>query len=79
MKGWVRIPEDLWWNAIETSYAVLSEKLGMKENAFKQAVSRLRKQYRKHLKEEIGSTLDTEDDAAVDAELRHLIGVLRKN
>jgi RNA polymerase sigma factor (sigma-70 family) len=73
------LKDALWWNANESSYSKLGETLELSENAVKQAVSRLRKQYRKQLKEEIRSTLDTEDEEAVDTELSYLIAVLRKN
>ena len=73
------LKEALWWNTSESSYASIGQKLGMKENAVKQAVSRLRRQYRQFLKEEIRSTLDDPDEDAVNAELADLIGVLRKN
>jgi hypothetical protein len=68
----------LWWNSNDAPYASLAPGLGLNENAVKQAVSRLRKQYRKLLVEEVRMTLDTEDEAAVDEELRHLVGVLRR-
>ena len=71
------LKEALWWNAKEASYAELGEKIGMKENAVKQAVSRLRKQYRRELKDEIKRTLETEDEELVAAELRHLVAALR--
>jgi RNA polymerase sigma factor (sigma-70 family) len=71
------LKDALWWNANEVSYAQLGESLGMNENTVKQAVLRLRKQYRKQLSEEIRSTLDTDDEEAVKAELGCLISVLR--
>jgi len=71
------LKEALWWNSNESSYAILGEKLGMKKNAVKQAVFRLRKQYRTKLREEICGTLDTDDEAAVKEELQYLIRSLR--
>lgn len=55
-------------------YAELAAQLGMNEGAIKVAVHRLRKRYRKVLREEVAQTLaETED---VEDELRHLISVL---
>lgn len=73
------LQDALWWNSNDTSYADLAAKLEMKENAVKQAVSRMRNQYRKLLKDEIKITLQTEDEDAVNEELKSLIEVLRSN
>ena len=73
------LQDTLWWNSNEASYADLASRLGMKENAVKQAVSRMRNQYRKLLKDEIKVTLHAEDDEAVNEELACLIEVLRSN
>jgi RNA polymerase sigma factor (sigma-70 family) len=73
------LQDALWWNSNETSYADLAAKLDMKENAVKQAVSRMRNQYRKLLKDEIKITLHAEDEDAVNEELACLIEVLRSN
>lgn len=74
------LQEALWWNSADASYAELGQQLEMKENAVKQAVSRMRKQYRRMLKDEIRSTLDLpeEDEEAVDSELRYLVNTLRQ-
>jgi len=57
-------------------YAGLAVRLGMKEEAVKMAVSRLRERYRKRLREEIGHTVAAA--AEVDEELRHLFRVLAR-
>ena len=51
-------------------YRETSEKLGMSEEAVRQAVSRLRKDYRRLLREEISETVSTPDE--VDDEIRKL-------
>lgn len=56
-------------------YRDLAAELGTTENAVKIAVHRLRKRYRRILKEEIAHTLANESDDAVDDEIRHLFGV----
>jgi RNA polymerase sigma factor (sigma-70 family) len=56
-------------------YKDLAADLGMSEGAIKVAVHRLRKRYRRILKEEIALTLDDESEAAVEEELRYLFGV----
>ena len=57
------------------SQAAIAQKLGMSENAVKQAFYRLRQRYRKLLCEEIAHTVMVPGD--IDDELRHLIAVLR--
>jgi RNA polymerase sigma factor (sigma-70 family) len=57
------------------SYRDLAAELGMSEGAIKVAVHRLRKRYRRILKEEIALTLEDESEAAVEEELRYLFGV----
>jgi len=57
-------------------YAGLAVRLGMKEEAVKMAVSRLRERYRKRLREEIGHTVAAAEE--VDEELRHLFRVLAR-
>jgi RNA polymerase sigma-70 factor (ECF subfamily) len=57
-------------------YAALATQLGMTEGAVKVAVSRLRKRYRKCLKDEISQTVATPAD--VDDELCHLFRVLAR-
>lgn len=73
------LQDTLWWNSNESSYASLGDQLGLSENAVKQAVSRLRSQYRKTLKQEIRKTLEVEDEESVERELRHLVGALRNH
>ena len=55
--------------------AEIAEKLGMTENAVKQAFHRFRQRYRVLLREEIAHTVIAPGD--VENELRHLISVLR--
>lgn len=57
-------------------YEELSRKLGMSESGVKSAVHRLRRRYRKLLRDEIAQTLA--DPGEVDQELRHLFAVLAK-
>lgn len=51
---------------------------GMTEGATRVAVHRLRKRYRRLLKEEIALTLDDESEAAVEDEIRYLFGVFSR-
>lgn len=53
----------------------LAAQLSMSESAVGVAVHRLRKRYRRILKEEIALTLDDESEEAVEEELRFLFGV----
>jgi len=55
--------------------AEIGLKLGMTENAVKQAFHRFRQRYRKLLREEVGHTVIAPGD--VDDELRYLVSVLR--
>lgn len=57
------------------SQATIAEKLGMSENAVKQAFYRLRQRYRELLREEIAHTVAVPGD--VEDELRHFISVLQ--
>jgi RNA polymerase sigma-70 factor (ECF subfamily) len=57
------------------SQAEIAAKLGMTENAVKQAFHRLRQRYRELLREEIAHTVMLPGD--IEDELRHLIAVLR--
>ena len=57
------------------SQAEIGEKLGMTENAVKQAFHRLRLQFRETLREEIANTVATADE--IEDELRRLVAVLR--
>ena len=56
------------------SYAVAGEKIGMNENAVKQAVFRMRKKFGELLRWEVAETVS--DPADVDAELRELLNAL---
>lgn len=53
----------------------IAEQLGMSEGALKVAVHRLRHSYREMLRAEIAETVDSPEE--VDAEMRHLVAVLR--
>jgi RNA polymerase sigma-70 factor (ECF subfamily) len=57
-------------------YAEIAGKLALSESAVKSAVHRLRRRYRKILRDEIAQTISHPDD--VDEELRHLFVVLGK-
>ena len=56
-------------------YQDIAEQLGMSESAIGVAVHRLRKRYRRILKEEIALTLDDESEQAVEEEVQYLFGV----
>ena len=57
-----------------TSYAELGARLGLKEDAVKQAVHRMRRRYRELFREEIAQTVDGPGE--VEEELKHLFAVL---
>jgi DNA-directed RNA polymerase specialized sigma24 family protein len=57
------------------SQAAIARKLGMTENAVKQAFYRLRQRYRELLREEIAHTVAVPGD--VEDELRHFISILQ--
>ena len=57
------------------AFAVVGEQLGWSEGATRVAVHRLRQQYRKLLRDEIGQTVGSA--AEVEEELRHLSAALR--
>jgi RNA polymerase sigma-70 factor (ECF subfamily) len=57
-------------------YAALAARLGINEGAARVAAHRLRKRFREIYREEISQTLA--DSADLDAELRHLAGVLAR-
>jgi len=58
------------------SRAEIAVKLGMTENALRQAFRRFRRRYQVLLREDIGHTVVTASE--IEDELRHLIAVLRK-
>ncbi len=62
------------WNSAEFGYAEAGEKIGLNENAVKQAVFRMRKKFRELLRWEVAETIA--DPADVDAELRELLQAL---
>jgi hypothetical protein len=57
------------------SRAEIAARLGMTENAVRQALHRFRQRYQMLLREEIGHTVAVASD--IEDELRHLIAVLR--
>jgi RNA polymerase sigma factor (sigma-70 family) len=59
------------WQSTEFSYAEAGEKIGMNENAVKQAVFRMRKKFGELLRWEVAQTVTDPKD--VDAELRELL------
>jgi RNA polymerase sigma factor (sigma-70 family) len=59
------------------SQAEIAARLGMTENAIRQAFYRFRRRYQSLLREEIANTVATPGD--VEDELRHLIRVLERN
>lgn len=62
------------WHSADFAYADAGAKLGLNENAVKQAVFRMRKKYRELLRWEVAETVS--DPADVDAELRELLQAL---
>lgn len=62
----------------EGSYPELQQVLGLSEASARQTVHRFRDRYRRHLRSEIGQTLESPgDEAAIDRELEELRAVLR--
>src|SRR4029077_7032491 len=57
-----------------SSYAQLGARLGLKEDAIKQAVHRMRRRYRELFREEIAQTVSGPGE--VEDELKHLFAVL---
>ena len=64
----------LWGPDGSASYATLARDLALTEGALRVAVHRLRGHYRERLRAEVAHTVS--DPGEVDAELRHLIGVI---
>jgi RNA polymerase sigma factor (sigma-70 family) len=62
----------------QQNYEDLAASLGMSEGAVRVAVHRLRKRYRRILKEEIALTLDDENEEAVEDEVRYLFGIFAR-
>ena len=58
------------------SYAEVGERLGMKENALKVAVHRMRQRYRELIRDEVAQTL--EEDGDVEEELAALLTAIRR-
>jgi hypothetical protein len=73
-----RLRDTLWWNSHDASYESLGKELKLDPNGVKQAVKRLRTQYREALRAEVATTLNGADEEAISAELAELIAVLRK-
>ena len=59
-------------------YQDIAAQLDMGESAVKVAAHRLRKRFRRTLKEEIALTLDDEGEEAVEEEIRFLFGVFSR-
>ena len=70
-----RLKEFLTGEKRTCSYAQVAEELGMSEGAVKVAVHRLRRRYRKLLKEEIAQTVAGPDE--LNDELRNLLLAVR--
>ena len=67
--------ESLGADGEQTSQAAIAMRLGMTENAVKQAFHRMRGRYQKLLRLEVANTVAAPGD--IEDELRHLISVLR--
>ncbi|MCZ7641052.1 MAG: sigma-70 family RNA polymerase sigma factor [Verrucomicrobia bacterium] len=67
----------LWGEPGTMSYAELAAGLGLSEGALKVTVHRLRQRFRELLREEVAQTVA--NPAEVDAELRHLVAVVRRS
>jgi RNA polymerase sigma-70 factor (ECF subfamily) len=59
----------------QPSQAEIASRLGINENALKQAFHRLRERYRELLREEVANTVS--EPGELEDELRHLVAVLR--
>ncbi len=70
------IKQYLSWNEGELSYREAADSLGMTESNLKVAVHRLRKRYKRVLHEQVAETLETDDEAAVEEEMRSLFAAL---
>jgi len=64
------------WNEGETSYREAADSLSMTEANLKVVVHRMRKRYRRILHQQVAETLDTDDEAAVEDEMRSLFAAL---
>jgi RNA polymerase sigma factor (sigma-70 family) len=73
-KAFERLKGSLLAEETGLSYAELGAQLGMKEDAVKQAVHRMRRRYRELFREEIAQTVGGPGE--VEDELKHLFGVL---
>jgi RNA polymerase sigma-70 factor (ECF subfamily) len=68
------LADHLWGGDGQSSFAHIGERLGLSEAAARGAMYRLRQRYRDRLRSEVAQTVS--DYTEVDAELRHLIGVV---
>jgi DNA-directed RNA polymerase specialized sigma24 family protein len=64
------------WNEGEGSYADAAIELGVSANTVKSGVFRLRKRYRKCLRQAVADTLPSGSEDKIDAELRYLMASL---
>ncbi|MGK0189823.1 MAG: RNA polymerase sigma factor (sigma-70 family) [Verrucomicrobiales bacterium] len=62
----------------DTDYEGTAADLGISEGARRVALHRLRKRYRRILREEIAQTLDEENEEAIEEEIRYLFGVFSR-
>jgi RNA polymerase sigma factor (sigma-70 family) len=63
------------WNSATEAYRETAAELGMKENAVRVAVFRLRRRYGDLLREQVADTVTSPDE--VPAELEHLLALMR--
>ena len=71
------LKDRLWGEPGAASYAELAARLDLSEGALKVAVHRLRQRFRELLREEVAQTVA--NPAEIDAELRHLVQVVRRS
>lgn len=70
------IKQYLSWNEGELSYRDAADSLGMTETNLKVSVNRLRKRYKRILHDQVAETLETDDESAVEEEMRSLFAAL---
>lgn len=64
------------WNGGDESCAEGASSIGLSPNAFRVALSRMRKHYREYIVSEVQSTMSDSDPVSVEDELRHLFQAL---
>jgi RNA polymerase sigma-70 factor (ECF subfamily) len=60
----------------ETAYAHAAQRLGWPLNSTRVAVHRLRQRYRRVLQDQVAATLENEDPAVIEDEMRALLAAL---